>query len=95
MKARNCRSDRRETGTQIGQIGKTENRIGYQIRKPVSIFRENRKPNAKQRKSANRNEHQSRKTDLKISQNRKTENPDAPLNDNYDFSFDLTSGRSG
>ena len=71
------------------------NRIGYQIRKPVSIFRENRKPNAKQRKSANRNEHQSRKTDLKISQNRKTENPDAPLNDNYDFSFDLTSGRSG
>ena len=34
-------------GTQIGQIGKTENRIGYQIRKPVSIFRENRKPKAK------------------------------------------------
>ena len=47
VETRNCRSDRRETGTQIGQIGKTENRIGYQIRKPVSIFRENRKPNAK------------------------------------------------
>ena len=40
MEARNCRSDRRETGTQIGQIGKSENRIGYQIRKPVSIFQE-------------------------------------------------------
>ena len=33
MEARNCRSDRRETGTQIGQLGKIENRIGYQIRK--------------------------------------------------------------
>ena len=50
VEARNCRSDRRETGTQIGQIGKTKNRIGYQIRKPVSIFRDNRKPNAKKRK---------------------------------------------
>ena len=43
----NCRSNRRETGTQIGQIRKTENRIGYQIRKPLVFFRENRKPNAK------------------------------------------------
>ena len=48
--ARNCRSDRRETGTQIGQIGKTENHIGYQIRKPVGIFREKRKPDAEKRK---------------------------------------------
>ena len=48
--ARSCRSGRRETGTQIGLIGKTENHIGYQIRKPVCIFRENRKPNAKKRK---------------------------------------------
>ena len=90
VEARNCRSDRRETGTQIGQIGKTENRIGYQIRKPVSIFRENRKPNAKQRKIRkpamnNKTEklkffwHKNRKTDLKNSQNRKTENPSAPL----------------
>ena len=39
-----------ETGTQIGQIGKTENHIGYQIRKPVGIFREKRKPDAKKRK---------------------------------------------
>ena len=48
--ARNCRSDRRETGTQIGQIGKTKNRIGYKIRKPVNIFCENREPNVKNRK---------------------------------------------
>ena len=48
--ARSCRSGRRKTGTQIGLIGKTENHIGYQIRKPVCIFRENRKPNAKKRK---------------------------------------------
>ena len=47
VEARSCRSDRRETGTQIGLIGKTENCIGYQSRKPVSIFSENRKPNAK------------------------------------------------
>ena len=47
VEARSCRSDRRETGTQIGLIGKTENCIGYQSRKPVSIFCENRKPNAK------------------------------------------------
>ena len=38
-----------ETRTQIGQIGKTENRIGYQIRKLISIFRENRKSNAEKR----------------------------------------------
>ena len=47
VEALSCRSDRRETGTQIGLIGKTENCIGYQSRKPVSIFCENRKPNAK------------------------------------------------
>ena len=89
VEAHNCRSDRRETGTQIGHIGKIENRIGYQIRKPVTIFRGNRKPYANNRKSANRNEHQNgktevfwhknRKTDLKNSQNRKTENPNASL----------------
>ena len=45
VEVRNCRSNRRETGTQIGQIRKTENRIGYQIRKPVSIF--SRKPKTK------------------------------------------------
>ena len=49
MEAPNCRSDRRETGTQIGQIGKTENRIGCQIQKPVSIFGENRKLNGKKK----------------------------------------------
>ena len=49
VEGRTCRSDRRETGNQIGQIGKTENSIGYQIWKPVNTFRENRKPNAKKR----------------------------------------------
>ena len=50
VEPRNYRIDRRETGTQIGQIGKAKNCIGYQIRKLSSIFRENRKPNAKKRK---------------------------------------------
>ena len=45
VEARNCRSDRRETGNQIGQTGKTENRNRYQI-----FFCENRKPDAKKRK---------------------------------------------
>ena len=49
VEARNYRSDRREIGTQIGQIGKIENRIGYQIRKPAGIFRENRKPDPEKR----------------------------------------------
>ena len=47
MEARNYRSDRRETGTPNSSNRKTENRIEFQIRKPVKIFRENRKPNAK------------------------------------------------
>ena len=47
VEVRNCRSDQREFGTHRGQTRKTKTRIGYQIRKPVSIFRENRKPNAK------------------------------------------------
>ena len=51
VEERNCRSDRRETGTQIGQIGKTENRIGYQVREPVNIFRENRQPDTKKTKN--------------------------------------------
>ena len=51
VEARNCCSDRRETKTQIGLIGKTVNCIGYQIRKPVSVFYENRKPNAKKPKT--------------------------------------------
>ena len=80
MEARNCRSDRRETGTQIGQIGKTEN--------PLVFFAKTENQMLKNGKSANRNEHQNRKTevfwrknrktDLKNSQNHKTENPNAP-----------------
>ena len=50
VEARNCRSDRRETGTKIIQIRKTENGIEYQIRTPVTIFCKNRKLNAKIRK---------------------------------------------
>ena len=38
---------KRNCGT---QKGKTENHIGYQIRKPNSIFDKNRRPNAKNRK---------------------------------------------
>ena len=89
VEARNCRPDRGETGTQISQIGKTENCIEYQIRKPVNIFRENRKPNANiwkirnpQRTPNRKTEvfwHKNRKTDLKYSQNRKNQNPNAPL----------------
>ena len=63
VEAHNCRSDRRETGTQIGHIGKTENRIGYQIRKPVTIFREKRNHMLNNGKSANRSEHQNGKTE--------------------------------
>ena len=50
VEARNCYANRIETGTQIGKIGKTKNCIGYQIRKPVSIFRENLKSNAEKQK---------------------------------------------
>ena len=89
VEPRNYRIDRRETGTQIGQIGKAKNCIGYQIRKPVRIFRENRKPNAKKRKIRKpqwppklKNWSfwcKNRITDLENSQNRKTENHNAPL----------------
>ena len=71
--ARSCRSGRRETGTQIGLIGKTENHIGYQIRKPVCIFRPKKNQMLKNGKSANRNEHQNRKTDVFWNKNRKTD----------------------
>ena len=82
MEAHNCRSDRRETGTQIGQRGKTENRIGYQIRKPVNIFRENRKPNAKKRKMNTKTKETKffgTKTEKPFQKKAKTENSNAPL----------------
>ena len=59
----------------MGLIGKTENRIGYQIREPVSIFRENRKPNAKRGKSTNDNEQRNRKTEKPIQKTAKTAKP--------------------
>ena len=77
VEARNCRSDRRETGTQIGQIGKSEN--------PLIFFAKTENQMLKNGKSVNQNRenevfwHKNRKTDLKNSQNRKTENPSAPL----------------
>ena len=43
VEAHNCHSDQRETET---QIAKTENRIGYQIWKHISVFNEYRKPSA-------------------------------------------------
>ena len=55
----------------MGQIGKTENRIEYQIRKPVNI--------AENPQTAATAKPKNRKTDQKNCQNRKTENPDAPL----------------
>ena len=79
----NCRSDRRETGTQIDQIRKTENRIEYQIRKPAGIFAKTENQMLNNGKSANLNEYKNRKTDLKNSQTAKTENPNAPLKQPY------------
>ena len=52
---------------------KTENRIEYQILKPVNIFRENRKPNAKIRKICKPQEHQNRETEAFRHKNRKTD----------------------
>ena len=89
MKALNCRSDRRKTGTQIGQIGKTENRIGNQNRNLLGFFAKIENQKLKNEKSANHKKHQNRKTevfghqnrktDLKNSQNRQTENSNAHL----------------
>ena len=52
----------------MGQIGKTENRIEYQIRKPVNIFRENRKPNALIRKIRKPQRPPNRKTEVFLAQ---------------------------
>ena len=88
-------------------IGTTGNRIGYQIRKPVSVFRENWKPNAKKKKRKIRKPqgHQNRKievferkTDKKNSQNRKPENPNAPLSsmqDAYHLDFEIDLAHRG
>ena len=83
VEARNC---------QIWSNRKNQNRIRYQIRKPVSIFRENWRPHAKKRKIWKprwtpkpkrrffwRRNRKKRKTDLKNSQNCRTEYPNALL----------------
>ena len=61
-------SGRRETGTEIGQTGKTENRIGYQI-----FFVKTENQMLKNGKYANRNEHLNRETDVFWNKNRKTD----------------------
>ena len=89
VEARNCRSDRRETGTQIGQIGK--NRKPYRISNLKTrqyFFAETENQMLKNGISANRNEHQNRKNRSfwvqkpknrsKNGQNRKTKNPMPP-----------------
>ena len=91
----NCRSDRRETGTQIDQIRKTENRIEYQIRKPAGIFAKTENQMLNNGKSANLNEYKNRKTDLKNSQNRKNRKsqcpPQAAILERRLFAFVLVS----
>ena len=90
VEACNCCSERRETRTQIGQRGKTENRIRViKSENPLVFFAKTENQMLKDRKSTNHNEHQNRKTkvfkqkkrktDLKKSQNRKTKNSNAPL----------------
>ena len=54
--------------TQIGQTGKTENRIGYQI-----FFVKTENQMLKNRKYAIRNEHLNRETDVFWNKNRKTD----------------------
>ena len=62
----------------MGQIGKTENRIEYQIRKPVSIFRENRKPNALIRKIRKPQRPPNRKTEVFLAQKPKNRSKKLP-----------------
>ena len=57
VEPRNYRIDRRETGTQIGQIGKAKNCIGSE--NPLVSFAKTENQMLKNGKSANRNEHQS------------------------------------
>ena len=64
VEARNCRSDRRETGTQIGQIGKTENRIDIKSENPLVFFAKIENHMLKNGKSANYYEHQNRKAEV-------------------------------
>ena len=71
MEAHNCRSDRRETGTQLVQIGKPKTASNSKSENPLIFFAKTENQMLKYGKSANRNEHQNRKTDLENSQNSK------------------------
>ena len=88
VEARNCRSDRRETGTQIGQIGK--NRKPYRISNLKTRQYFSRKPKTKCLKTENPPTAMNTKTEKpkflgtkpknrsKNGQNRKTKNPMPP-----------------
>ena len=52
---------------------KTENHIGYQIRKPIGILDKNRKKMLRKGKFTNCDEHQNRKTDVFWPKNPKTD----------------------
>ena len=85
METRNCRSDRRETGTQIGQIGKTENRIDIKSENPLVIFAKienhmlkTENPQTTMNTKTEKPKFFWRKNLFKNSQNRKTENPNPP-----------------
>mgnify|MGYP000229422192 CR=1 FL=1 len=73
MEARNCRSDRRESGTEIGQIGKPKTASNIKSENPLIFFAKTENQMLKNGKSANRNEHQNRKTEVFCLKNRKTD----------------------
>ena len=64
MEARNCHSDRRETGTQICQVGKTETTSDIKYENPLIFFAKTENQMLTNGKSANRNEHQNRETEV-------------------------------
>ena len=82
MEARNCRSDRRETGTQIGQIGKTENPLVFFAKTENQMLIRNGK-------SANRNELQNRKTRVFLAQKPKNRSKTWPKPQNRKFQCPL------
>ena len=73
MEARNCPSDRRESGTQTGQIGKPKTASNIKSENPLIFFAKTENQMLKYGKSASRNEHQNRKTEVFWHKNRKTD----------------------
>ena len=64
VEPRNYRIDRRETGTQIGQIGKAKTASDIKSENPLVFFAKTENQMLKNGKSANRNEHQNWKTEV-------------------------------